>query len=228
MNCELLTMNFLDFLFPKKCVWCGDIGSYICESCQRKIVFVENPVCPVCQRQAVGGKTHPRCMTKYGLDGLVVAFRYVGPVKMGIKKIKYKWVWDIAEFIVDLFSKTIWKFSMPGDFTLVPIPLHVRRGRWRGFNQAELICRILAKRFGVGWEDLLVRGVETKTQVGLTRSERRVNVRGAFEVSRSVVNGRDYMLVDDVFTTGATMAEACKMLKRAGAREVWGMAVALG
>ncbi len=221
-------MNFLDFIFPKRCVSCGDIGSYICDRCRKRIIFVEHPVCPVCQRQAVGGKTHPGCMTKYGLDGLIVGFGYLGPIKLGIKKIKYKWVWDIADVIVDLFSATLWKFHIPDDFVLVPVPLHVRRRRWRGFNQAELICQLMAKKFGVEWKNLLARKLETKTQVGLTRQERKNNIRGAFEVCGSVDRGKTYILVDDVFTTGATMAEACKMLKKAGAKNVWGLVIALG
>lgn len=69
------TMNLLDFIFPKKCVGCGRLGSYICSVCLRKIEPIEHPACPVCQRQAIGGKTHPGCRTKYTLDGLVVGFR---------------------------------------------------------------------------------------------------------------------------------------------------------
>lgn len=247
-----LNMNVLDLIFPRRCVSCGRIGPYFCAGCEEKIVFIENPVCPVCQRQAVGGKTHPGCMTRYCLDGLVVGFGYVGPIKLGIKKIKYKWVWDIAGIVVDLFSKTLWRFNFPDDFVLVPVPLHVRRRRWRGFNQAELICRLMAKKFDVEWDNLLIRTLETKTQVGLTKQERRDNIRGAFAFrprSGSVtlrqaqdlqpiddaqdkimagIGTNAIILVDDVYTTGATMAEACRVLKRAGAGKVWGMAIALG
>lgn len=222
-----MAFNPIDLIFPKRCVSCGDFGSYICAKCRQKIAYVENPVCPVCQRQAVGGRTHPGCATRYSLDGLIVGFGYRGPVKFAIRKIKYKWASDVAELLVGLFCKNLWKFDIPGDYLLVPIPLHSRRKNWRGFNQADLICKTLAKNFNVEVRKLLVRTVETKTQVGLTKEERRTNIRNAFEV-RGKIPKEAIILVDDVYTTGATMNEACKVFKKAGAREVWGMALALG
>jgi ComF family protein len=221
-------MNFLDFIFPKKCVLCGRFGSYICSLCIEKIEPIEQPVCPICQRQAIGGKTHPGCRNKYTLDGLVVGFRYRGPIKLAISKIKYKWIWDIAETVIDLLVERIWKFNIPQEFVLVPIPLHSKRKNWRGFNQAELICQILAKKFGCKTKNLLKRHVETKTQVGLTREERKRNIKNAFIVNSSSVKWKTIILVDDVYTTGATMGEACKILKQNGAEIVWGMAIALG
>ncbi|MDO8260457.1 MAG: ComF family protein, partial [Candidatus Magasanikbacteria bacterium] len=196
-------MNFLDFIFPKKCVSCGQFGSYICSVCLLKIELIVNPVCPVCQRQAIGGKTHPGCHNKYSLDGLVVGFRYRGPIKLAISRIKYRWIWDIAYTVIDLLSERIWKFSIPQEFVLVPVPLHARRKNWRGFNQAELICQILAKKFECRTENLLKRQLETKTQVGLTRDERKKNIKNAFSVNFSGVRGRTIILVDDVYTTGA-------------------------
>lgn len=244
----LLTMNFfLDLLFPKKCVNCGMFGGYICADCSKKIVIVEHPICPVCQRQAIGGKTHPGCRGKYKLDGLVAGLRYKGPVRKGISKIKYRFNWDIAETFVGLMSEQIWRFAMPADFILVPIPLHARRKNWRGFNQAELICQILAKKFKVRWQNSLVRTKETKTQVGLSQKDRLANIKGALRLAplrpiritqgkqaqglKTLAQGKLFshpvILVDDVFTTGATMFEACNVLKRAGAREVWAMVMAL-
>lgn len=222
-----IAVNFLDFIFPKKCVSCGKYGAYICNRCLKKIAYVDNPVCPVCQRQAIGGKTHPGCLNKYSLDGLVVGFRYWGPIKLAVAKIKYRWIWDIAYTLVDLFSQNIWKFSIPEKFILVPVPLHSRRKNWRGFNQAELICKILSEKFDCKWQDLLKRQIETKTQVGLTAQERKVNIKNAFTL-KSVVSGKIIILVDDVYTTGSTMREACGVLKKAGATVVWGMAIALG
>jgi len=83
-------MDLLDLVFPKRCVLCGAFGKYICNNCFSKIEFVEKPVCPVCQRQAIGGKTHPKCAGKFRPDGLVVACRYKGAIKLAIKKVKYR------------------------------------------------------------------------------------------------------------------------------------------
>lgn len=180
----------------------------------------------------MGGKTHPGCQNRWRLDGLVVVCRYQGPVKRAITKIKYKWVYDIEKILVDVLVDALWKFDLPGDLILVPVPLHAKRKRWRGFNQAEILAKDLAKRFSQPYEAVLGRNRETKTQVGLKRDERRENVKGAFSLDSLIdgrkIGGKDFLLVDDVYTSGATMAECCRVLKRAGAREVWGMAVALG
>ena len=227
----------LDFLFPKRCVSCHQLGGYLCEDCFSKIELIEKPVCPVCQRQAFGGKTHPGCRTQFGLDGLVVACRYQGPVKKAIAKIKYKWTYDIANIFTDLIGANLWKFDLPKDLTLVPVPLHSKRLYWRGFNQARVLAERLAKKFNVPIADTMIRIIETKSQVGLKKDDRHKNVRGAFVLRLAPlaqdeiiadVRGKDIILVDDVFTSGATMAECAKVLKRAGAKTVWAMAVALG
>lgn len=226
---DKVAISFLDLFFPKKCVWCAKVGLYICRNCFEKIDFIDAPVCPICQRQAVGGKTHPGCRGKWRLDGLIVGCKYKGPVKVAIKKVKYKWVFDIEKILVDILAQRLWKFDFPQDAILVPIPLHITRRRWRGFNQAEILAITLAKKFGVGYFLLLNRLVDTKTQVGLDKKARIENVKGAFGLSKGAdAGGKNIILVDDVYTSGATMAEAASVLKRAGAKSVWGMAVALG
>lgn len=220
--------NFiLDLLFPKKCVSCGKLGLYLCRNCFSKVEFVDFPVCPVCQRQAVEGKTHPGCIGKYKLDGLVVACRYRGAVKSAVVKVKYKWIYDIEQIFVDLLVERLWKFALPKNVVLVPVPLHQSRMRWRGFNQSEILAKRLAVKFKVPFAQLLIRNRQTKTQVGLKRDERKKNVKDAFSVT-GVVAGKDILLVDDVYTSGATMGECCAILKHAGAKSVWALAVALG
>ena len=221
--------NLLDLLFPKRCVSCGVFGKYICNRCFKKIEFVEKPICPICQRQAIGGKTHPKCAGKFRPDGLVVACKYKGPIKFAIRKVKYKWVYDIEKVLVDLLASQIWKFDLPQDSILIPIPLSKKRKNWRGFNQAEILAKTLSKKFNVSYSASLIRMIDTRTQVGLTKEERRENVKGAF-AGRKAQGKRDknIILVDDVYTSGATMMEAAKVLKNGGAGNVWAMTVALG
>ena len=222
-------MNLLDLIFPKRCVSCGRFGSYICRDCFSKIEEIDKPVCSVCQRQAVEGKTHPGCINRYRLDGLVVAVKYQGAVKKAIQKVKYKWVYDIEKVLVKLLVSALWKYDLPKNVVLVPVPLHVRRKRWRGFNQSEILAKSLAQAFEVRFSDLLIRERETKTQVGLKKEERKKNVEGAFVIKPAVdVRDKNIVLVDDVFTTGATMSECCRVLKKGGAKSVWAMSVALG
>jgi competence protein ComFC len=221
--------SLLDFVFPKKCVNCGKIGEYFCRSCISKVEFLEKPICPICQRQAIGGRTHPKCMNKYSLDGLVVACKYRGVIKKAIQKVKYKWIYDIGENLVDVLSGEINKFDIPKKVILVPVPLHSRRKNWRGFNQAEILAKNLAKKFKVDYADIMNRFINTKTQVGLSKADRKKNVKNAFSIRGfTPIKGHDVILVDDVYTSGATMVECAKILKKSGAKSVWGMAVALG
>ena len=226
-----MDLTFLDLLFPKRCVSCGALGKYICDRCFSKIDFVEKPICPICQRQAIGGKTHPKCAGRFRLDGLIVACRYKSPIKLAIQKVKYKWVYDIENILVDFLASQIWKFDFPQNSILVPVPLSKNRKNWRGFNQAEILAKTLSRKFNHPFKDILLRVIETKTQVGLTREERRENVIEAFaldyKVGKKHIAGQNFILVDDVYTSGATMMEAAKILKHAGAKDVWAMAVAL-
>lgn len=225
-------MSILDLIFPKKCLGCGRFGAHICAECFSAIELEEYPICPECERQAVGGKTHPGCLKRFGLDGLIVACRYKGVVRTAIQKVKYKWSYDIAKVLVDLLAVNLWRFNFPQKALMVPIPLHAKRKKWRGFNQAEILTGELSERFKQGKLDLLERVVEAKTQVGLTKVQRKLNVKGVFKLrtfqAQDIVKNKDFILVDDVFTSGATMSEAAGVLKRAGAGSVWGMVVALG
>jgi ComF family protein len=115
---------------------------------------------------------------------------------------------------------------------VVPVPLHARKLRQRGFNQSELIARAALKLRPPGSRIALSTGVlerrrETQSQIGLTRHQRRENIRGAFVVARpDEIAGREVLLVDDVFTTGTTVSECARILRRAGATRVWVATVA--
>src|SRR3990170_5177088 len=127
-------MNWLlDLLFPKRCVSCGRFGDYVCRVCFSDIEFIEHPVCPVCQRQAIGGVTHPGCQTKFGLDGLIVACRYRGPMRQVVRAVKYKFAFDICGLLVELVAVNLWRFKLPQNFVVVPVPLYKKRQGWRGF-----------------------------------------------------------------------------------------------
>ncbi|MBI4037486.1 ComF family protein [Candidatus Curtissbacteria bacterium] len=219
-------MDVLDLFFPKKCVSCHRFGNYLCNNCRENLKQAA-PVCPVCGRQAVAGVTHPGCKRRLTLDGLVAPFKYEGPVKQMITKIKYKFAYDISKRLVEIVCEELWRFRLPQEFKLVPIPLHAARRRWRGFNQAELIIKNINNEYKVEYSDLLVRVRNTKSQVGLKKDQRAGNIKGAFAVKAGFgVKGKSLIIVDDVFTSGSTMNEACRVLKKAGAASVWGMAAA--
>jgi len=195
----------------------------------------------MCGRGAFGGLTHPGCRQSLGLDGLTSIFAYKGVIEKAIKKLKYKFVSDLASDLVELFlsfcgeDKAFSDFCRQEGVVLVPIPLHRRRLRWRGFNQAGLLGELIAKNLGIKFSsDLLLRVKNTKPQVGLDKKSRQQNIRGAFVLNKNcslvhLQGGQEnwsFILFDDVWATGATLREATKVLKRNGAEKVWGLTIA--
>lgn len=221
-------MGILDFLFPKRCVGCGRVGSYFCESCRAKIryVAVNESICPMCERPAIDGVTHPGCRTRYGLDGLTSFFRYDGPVRKAVKVLKYRLVSDVSAEFVGLVPASSLN-DVPKADCSIPIPLHPTRLRSRGFNQAEVLGKSVAARLNIPVRTDILRRVKITTpQVSMkTRDARLGNMKNVFRAVKTIQNG-DIILFDDVFTTGATMRSAANTLKRKGAKRVWAVTMA--
>ncbi len=176
--------------------------------------------------------THANCRKKLSMDGIFAAFSYTGVVKRAITTLKYRFATDIAE---ELVSQTIIKISksfipLPKDGILLPVPLSKQRKRWRGFNQAELLGKMVSAKMGWKYDEtLLIRSRHTTSQTSLAKEERQINMKNAFVVAkRTAISDTPYIIFDDVWTTGATIREVGKVLKRKGASSVWGMAIAHG
>lgn len=238
-------MPILDFLFPRKCLGCGQAGGYFCSSCLNLVSLKPQRICPMCSQFSVGGLVHQNCQRPYGPDGLTSIFAYQGVIEKAIKKLKYKFVSDLAKDLVELFlsfcgeDKTFAQVCLSRNVFFVPIPLHSARFRWRGFNQAELLGRMIAENLKINFlPDLLLRVKNTKPQVELDKNERQANLRGAFTPNKNskfiMPSSRDFcemhdselIIFDDVWTSGATLREAAKVLKRNGAKKVWCLTLA--
>lgn len=220
---------FLNLIFPRRCVGCGRLGGYFCDQCRKQIVFIKHPICPMCEKVALGGVTHPKCRTLYSLNGLYAASKYFGPVKQAVHLIKYRLVKDLVQFTMDeLFASM--QFPIPAFDYIVPVPLHKKRHRYRGFNQCDLMAKLLSEKLQTQLlEDALVRTQDTKPQADLKRQDRLTNIHHAFSCNDpSSVQGMTIALVDDVATTCATLRECAQVLKRAGAKTVWGIVLAHG
>ncbi|MBI4062619.1 ComF family protein [Candidatus Gottesmanbacteria bacterium] len=193
-----------------------------------RTILITEGVCPICERPALDGRTHPRCQTQYSLDGLTSFFRYDGVVREAIKAVKYRLTSDIASEFVGLIPDSsshnlIQKGSV---FFLIPVPLHISRFRERGFNQAEVLGMHFCRRFKIPMiTDVLVRKKRTVPQVEMKDREKRLkNMAHVFAVNKA--SPKHVILFDDVFTTGATMRSAGSVLKRAGVRWVWAVTMA--
>ncbi len=124
---------------------------------------------------------------------------------------------------------TYFKFSSDKDVIITPVPLHRNRIWARGFNQADILAREIAKLLGVNFANLLIRSKNTKPQFGLSRNLRRQNVDGIFRFNlkkTAIIKNKTIVLIDDVIATGSTLKECAKVLKNNGAKEIWALVLA--
>lgn len=164
-------------------------------------------------------------------DKAVAYGSYEGGLRELIHLLKYEQVRPAARVLGRMLHEAIASLSdLPNDAVVVPIPLHRKKIRQRGFNQVELIARAALKLESQPrrlFSNTIERQRETKSQMGLTSHQRRENMRGAFVVTKPAqISGREVLLVDDVYTTGTTVSECARILRRAGASKVWVVTVA--
>jgi ComF family protein len=228
-------VDLLGLFFPKKCISCKKFGAYLCPNCFARLDFDVALICGVCGRQAVSGLTHPTCRGRYTIDGIFASLVYKGITKELIYQFKFApYLSDLSHELVELFYEGLIQQEMfmkilTNDALFVPIPLHAIRERSRGYNQANILAKKLATKFGVNMQQILSRIQKTSTQVGKTQKERRDNIKGVFSLnSQSNLKNKTIFLIDDVVTSGSTMNEAAGVLKGAGAKAVYGLGLAHG
>jgi ComF family protein len=159
----------------------------------------------------------------YAFERLRSYGEYDGPLGELIRVFKYRGVLALKDFLATCMARTAREEFELGEIqAIVPVPLHRSRERERGFNQSAVLARVLGRQLGLPVrEALLLRHRKTRPQTGLTFAQRRQNVRGAFSVRPGVaIDNLRILLVDDVYTTGATAHACAKALRRAGARSV--------
>lgn len=227
-----LGQGFLDLLFPVFCLVCGKENLYLCSTCQAGLPRLDKQQCLICQTPSPFGKTHPGCASKNKIDGIISALSYKDRnVKKIIEIFKYNFISDLNIPLSELLVEAIRKQNLTeyfGDFIMVPVPLHQKRLNWRGFNQAKILADELANVLRIGVQTGLVsRFKYTEPQVKLSQEERKKNMDKAFALN-GLIAGKKILLIDDVVTTGSTLNEITKLLKQAGAAEVWGVTCAQG
>lgn len=227
------TLEFiLDLIFPVLCLNCGKEGDFLCAGCGQKLPHLVNQKCIVCALPSPFGKTHEHCRSQHTVDGMLVSLPYTDPlVKNLVATFKYKFIPPLADTLAIHALEEVRRQNLAdyfSNFQIVPVPLHPRRLRWRTFNQAEMLSEIISKQLNIQVNSqLATRKKYTKPQARFKKHERTQNLANAFKLSEQSIDGR-FLLVDDVITTGATVNELAKMLKKAGAKEVWALAAAHG
>jgi ComF family protein len=229
----------LDIVFPPLCHACkefipdaGDL--HLCTGCRGEVHVVSSPLCTVCgiPFATPGGIDHPcgACLATHPRFAAArAAVLFDGVARDLIHRFKYDKKVHLARPLTHLATETLTSFAVSaGAEILIPVPLHRRRLRERGFNQAVLLGRPLSKTWGIPLVvDNLKRIRWTEPQVTLSAAEREANVRGAFDlVNPAAVRGKKIVLLDDVYTTGSTVAECSRVLRQAGAEGVYVITVA--
>lgn len=224
--------RFLDLFYPAQCIFCGNFSDcYVCSLCLDQIIILENNACSLCGRLNKFSQFCPDCRqnAKVKLDGLIVCTKYDDTkIKELIYKLKYQGLSILAKPIAQIYYKKLALSNIDlNSYLFIPVPLHPKRSRRRGFNQSELICRELGKIAGIKSKDILQRTTDTPSQTQFKKRQREINVKNAFRVkSKETIRGRAVFLVDDISTTGSTLNECAKVLKKKGAKEVYGIVLA--
>lgn len=237
--------NFiLDTLFPISCAGCRCDGAWLCEKCFQKISPLSFQVCPYCEKIITeNGRTCADCKRRLApehiaLDSLIAAAKYKeGNISKLVHLYKYNFVADLHIVLGRLLAKSLLQTRLPVPDVILPVPLHPRRLRWRGFNQSLLLANHIADNLTPGFSiptssDLLIRKKYTSPQMKVKNyAERKENMKNAFmidsgHIQKKFLKNKTVLLVDDIATTGATLFECVRVLKKAGAKKVFGIVIA--
>ena len=228
-------LSVLEFFLPRLCIFCGgavpqEAAAAVCPDCESEIEWVASPLCPCCGKvfSSREGPDHlcGDCQTEPPpFHRARAAVLYHGPVIKAVTRFKYGRRMDCLPVMQSWLKIPPCLDLVAAADLLVPVPLHPKRLKARGFNQALLLAGAFP---GAPLRrEALVRLRHTRPQVGLNPKVRRANVSKAFTVPQArEVKGKNILLLDDLFTTGATVRECARALKRAGARRVEVLTVA--
>jgi len=215
--------RLIEYLAPATCLNCGREGGLLCATCLPQAVVAKAGTCYRCNRLSSGGRTCVACRRHSQLAGVMVVSHYSGSIQDLVGQLKYHGQQSAASLCARLIAAQL----VGQDFTLVTAaPSAPSRQLQRGYNQAELIARGVAAQLGLPYANVLRRTSNTR-QVGHNRSERFNQAEQAYAASSSrLIYGAQILIIDDVVTTGATMAACAAALREVGAKSVWGAVVA--
>jgi ComF family protein len=212
-------MALLDILLPPSCAGCGRYGSRLCDPCQATF----RPASPA---GVVFVQADPSVVVGESLALAVAAFRYEGPLRRALGRLKYGGAASIAAPLARAALPALQRLvTVSGPATLVPVPVHVERLRRRGYNQAALLAAALSGPVGLPVDDCLARSRATIKMHGLDRAARLRNLRRAFALRHGARPPPVVILVDDILTTAATLEACAGVLLAGGATAVYGFAI---
>lgn len=206
----------LSFVAPHHCYFCGQVGVPICNNCKYNIISDPFERCIGCGGVALPSGLCGRCIVPYGRGWVVDAYR--GPMGDVIKGMKIVSMRQVATVLGEILASRLPR--LPSHVVIVPVPTLRSHIRQRGFDHTRIIATTTSRHLKVPVEFLL-RRIGKSMQRGATGAQRRQQAKEAFRVEGVINPDAIYLLVDDVVTTGATIREASKLLRAAGAKDVW-------
>lgn len=229
-------LTLVELFYPPHCDGCGKAifeKSRLCTDCWKTLTFLSKNTCPICSYHLNSSNEIDmyceNCANRQlNFVAGVSTFSYQGLVRKFISQFKYRGDQILIKVLAELLRVTLQDERLAGIHfqAIVPVPLHRNRERERGFNQARLLANEAGALLGCHVHDLLFRREPTVNQVHSDRSERIKNLKGAFKLKKNIPLSGNYLLIDDVLTTGATLDECAEVLRRAGADGVWAVTVA--
>ncbi|MCC5909570.1 MAG: ComF family protein [Clostridiaceae bacterium] len=242
---EVLTQYIealLDLIYPPNinCILCnkylGGEGEYgICRDCLQQLPFIDHHSCPRCAKpnridtnDATEGCSECSDM-RYHFDKVIASVEYKGDIQRLVHKFKYSDATYLAKNMAEIMTVTLKKHRVSADI-IIAVPLHPNKRRQRGYNQSNLLAKYINRNLGIHYgKKNLIRKKDTKIMHSLSKTERKQNVEDAFQVIKAYeILGKEVLLIDDVFTTGATVNSCSKELMKLGAKSVTVMAFARG
>jgi ComF family protein len=218
----------LDWMYPPNCVGCGEQGYRLCVNCQQEIKYIQGSLCqrcgiPLTTSQAFCADCRSETPPFEAMRNLA---EYEGVMRECIHSLKYDHNQALGEFFAEPLAALVRREGWTPDLVM-PVPLSPARQQERGYNQSALLARPLALFLEKPFTPFGLKRIRnTRSQVELTASERKLNVRGAFEAEAAIVGDKRILLVDDVTTTGSTLRECAQALKKGGASEVYCLTLA--
>jgi ComF family protein len=217
-----------NFLPPRRCLYCGaqSATTAVCTGCADSLPWIKQ-ACPSCARPQNFDGPCRRCLKKpMPFDSAWAAFQLDAPVRQAIHELKYRTGFLQAHWLGQLFAQELGRRAQPFPELIIPVPLHQTRLRRRGYNQSLELALTIKRSLDIGVDASLAKRVRaTPDQIGQSRAQRQRNLRGAFAMDVRV-KGKHIALLDDVMTTGATLAELARAARRAGAVRIEAWAIA--
>ena len=225
----------LDIIYPLRCSFCKEIISrgskfFLCNMCQEKVKFIKNG-CEICGKSLITGYEHicTDCrINKHEFERCISAVEYRDEVKYALIKYKFFGKKPLVNTFTELIIDKVKEFS---DIDMiVGVPMYILKYKQRGFNQTEILAKAISKKMRIPYfNGILTKVKNTKSQSVLSRKKRLMNLKDAFKVmDNTKITNKNILIVDDIYTTGATASECATCLKKAGASNVYVLTIASG